>query len=255
MVKRIGKTPNSYMITRRILQAIEPNLNYKFLPNNLIPFPESYYQDNNKIAEYKYNRVERSPIKYNPEYNVRYSIIEGCWLNESYHVNNNSNILGSFGKFLTESKLTIPINIASKINVEYYGCRLIDIFNTFSFTAKEDLPLTEMDIGPEYVKNYIEIENLGGGNYLEYHDNPHFHSPMNEYTRGHIILAKKTNNNVYHISAFIIPYNTGLYTPGYVIHNDSHLVGNWMVVYSKTDNYSTVLMRDKTNQLTTFNFE
>jgi hypothetical protein len=240
IVNRIGKTPNSFMITKRIIKTISPNIKYKFLPKNLLPIPD-YYGENTYA-----NSFSKS--------HLRFAIVDGLWSDEKFIVNDKSNILGSNGKFTTDSHISIPLNVASAKNVEYYGAKLIEIFNIFDFQAKEDLPLTEVIIGDDYIKDFIEVEELGGGNYLEYHDNPHFHAPMNIHSNGHIILGKKINENKYHLSAFIIPMYYGLYTPGFVIHNDSYLLGDWMVVYSKTDNYSTVLLRDKNNNITKFSF-
>lgn len=240
IVNRVGKTASSYMITKRIVKSIYPNLKYKYLPNNLIPLPDYDGEETKANILYKNH--------------LRYTIINGEWLNEKFYDNDKSNILGFNGKFITDSHISIPLNIASMSNVEYYGAKLIEIFNIFSFDAKEELPLTEVIIGDNYIKDFIEVEELGGGNYLEFHDNPHFHAPMNVFSKGHIILAKKVNDNQYHISAFIIPMYYALYTPGFVIHNDSYLLGDWLVVYSKTDNYSTVLLRDRIDNITKFSF-
>ena len=72
---------------------------------------------------------------------------------------------------------------------------------------------------------------------------PHFHMPRDRCAGGHIILRELDEYIL--LAAFEIPYGYALYTPGSVIHNDCFLTGKYIVVYSKTDNYSNVLLRNK----------
>jgi hypothetical protein len=239
IVNRFGTTANSYMRTVKILKTIKPNINYKILLKNLV-----------EIEEIK------SHINFNPfnKLNInepKYIEIEGNWIleNKEHITLNNSNILGNFGKLITESNINIPINIANYYNVQYYDAKLFNLYDIIKFDTEQDLPLTEMVIGDEYVKNFIEVEDLGGGQYLEYHNNPHFHSPILSSNSGYYILGKKNENKI-KLSAFIIPFQKAIYTPGNIIHSDANLVGNWLVVYSKTQLYSSVLLRDKENKLT-----
>ena len=123
------------------------------------------------------------------------------------------------------------------------------------FETKEPLPLTEMSIGVDYVNDFINNKDLGGGQYLEYHDTPHYHAPLNSDNKGYIILGKMNDYKTkIRLSAFLIPYYKGLYTPGNIIHNDANLIGRWLVVYSKTENYSTVLLRDTEDNCSKINF-
>lgn len=241
MINRIGKSKESFMVTNRIIQNIYPNTPYKVLIKNLLPLQETKSHVINSIN----NDIYTIP---------KYIDINCEWNNKRSIVNNNSNLLGNFGKVLINNEINIPINTANKGNVSFYGAKLFNIFEILYFKSKDTLPLTEMIIGKDYVKNFIEQKEYGGGQYLEYHDNPHYHSPMQSDNKGYYILGKKINNNKIRISAFSIPYLTGIYTPGFVIHSDANLVGKWMVVYSKTNIYSTVLMRDNDDNCTKINF-
>ena len=237
LVKRLGTLISSYMITNNIIQEIHPNINYKIHRNNLVPLPE-YKLDK------PYIYIENIP---------KFIDINNNWNNIENIKSNNANILGNFGKFETESILYLPINYANKGNVYYYGAKLFNINELIKFNfnyTNNYLPLTHMSIGKDYSKNYLENINLGGGQYFEVHDNPHFHSPLNSDNKGFIILGKVINNKI-RLSGFIIPWNTALYIPGGIIHNDGNLIGNWMVCYSKSLNFSTVLLRDKNNKCTT----
>ena len=243
MVNRVGITTNSYMKTVKILKTIKPNINYKILLKNLV-----------EIEELK-SHTHINPFKKLNIIEPRYIEIECDWIlaNTENNTPNVANILGNFGKLITNSNINIPINIASYDNVKFYNATLFNLYDLIKFECEEDLPLTEMIIGDEYVKNYIEDEKLGGGQYLEYHNNPHFHSPISSNNSGYYILGKKEYNKI-KLSAFTIPFHKAIYTPGYIIHSDANLVGNWLVVYSKTNMYSSVLLRDKENKLTKIKF-
>jgi hypothetical protein len=241
IVNRLGTSTNSYMKTVKILKTIKPNINYKILLNNLMEVEE--------VKSYKQS------LSYNKTIEPKYIEIEGDWILENNEniISNNANILGNFGKLITDSNINIPINIASQDNIQFYNAKLYNLYDLIQFDFEEDLPLTEMLIGDEYVKNYIDVKHLGGGQYLEYHNIPHFHSPMYSNNSGYYILGKKDNKKI-KLSAFIIPFHKAIYTPGNIIHSDANLVGKWLVVYSKTKHYSTVLLQDKKNKLTTINF-
>jgi hypothetical protein len=100
-----------------------------------------------------------------------------------------------------------------------------------------------MSIGPNYVEKWIWNKDVG--EYLEYHDRPHLHVPMNEDASGYLILGKLVGKECYCLTAFSIPYGYGIYTPPNIIHSDAHLVGKYLTVYSKTESYSTVILKNK----------
>jgi hypothetical protein len=244
MVNRLGTTKSAFMKTERIIQTIHPKLNYKILLQQFLSLPEPEFSFQPSNNSFKSNVLMNIP---------KFVEIDSKWTDDKSIKQNNSNILGSFGRLTVPSEISVPVNVANYDNVKYYGATLYSIFDIINFEAKEILPLTEMIIGQDYVNNFILEKNLGGGQYLEYHDNPHYHSPMAPDNKGFLILGKLVENKI-RLSAFIIPYYKGIYTPGYVIHNDANLVGRWLAVYSKTDNYSTVLLRDKNDNCSKINF-
>jgi hypothetical protein len=238
IVNRLGTTKHSFMRTERIVQTIHPEVNYKILLQQFMALPE-YNLTLNKV------QCVEEP---------KFIDIDSEWTDDKSIKQKNANILGSFGKLIVPSEIYIPVNIASYKNVKYYGATLFNIFDIIKFKAKEAIPLTEMVIGSDYVNDFILDKELGGGQYLEYHDIPHYHAPMSLENKGYLILGKLNENKI-RLSAFLIPYFKGIYTPGFVIHNDANLVGRWLVVYSKTDNYSTVLLRDKNDNCSKIKFE
>jgi len=238
IVNRIGRTKNSYMITNKIIRNIYPNVNYKILLQNLLPLPE--YTINKK-----YIYQESIP---------KFIDVPHIWDHHKKILKGNNNILGDFGTLITDSEIKVPINIANHNNVKYYNAELYNLYDIIKFKTKDPLPLTHMSIGIDYVKDYIENENLGGGQYLEIHDNPHFHAPLNANNKGYYLLGKIVKDKL-RLSAFYIPFYKAIYTSGFIIHSDANLVGDWLVVYSKTDNYSTVLLQDSKNKMTKITFQ
>jgi len=53
----------------------------------------------------------------------------------------------------------------------------------------------------------------------------------------------------YRLSAYKIPFGYGIYTPPHLLHADAFLVGRYIVVYSVTENFSTVILKSKNNEL------
>ena len=132
-------------------------------------------------------------------------------------------------------------------NLEYYGAVLFHIGDQICLNHYNDLPVTKMNIGDNYVKGFLLNEELGGGCYLEYHNTPHFHMPLNEQASGHLILGKITDSGC-QLSAFKIPYGCAIYTKPLTIHCDGYLTGDYLVVYTVTDSYLTMLLKNKENK-------
>jgi hypothetical protein len=109
-----------------------------------------------------------------------------------------------------------------------------------------------MFIGKDYISHYIMNKNLGGGVYLEHHDNPHFHSPANKSSKGFLTIGKKYDNYI-ELTGFKIPYGTGVYMPPHTLHNDCFLIGHWNVVYDTSNDFFTGLLRTEDNELVKFN--
>jgi len=221
MVSRNGKSINSYMITTNLV-GLTKKSNF---PSKQIIIPN-----------------------YEPKYEKLY----GDW-NHNYKINqDNTNILGNsciFDSYFYSLK--IPIEKATNKNLSYYGAKLVENYQDIEWS--DELPVFEMEIGDKYLDDYILQENYGKGFYLEYHNTPHFHKPLRNDSRGHLILGKKVSQIEYHLTAFEIPYGYGIYTPPYTIHNDCCLIGKYLVIYTKTNKYSTANLYYK-DQLVNINF-
>jgi|HubBroStandDraft_4_1064222.scaffolds.fasta_scaffold68854_2 hypothetical protein len=228
MVDRKTDDPDSYMITEELVGVVLPQKSYRVTLEGLVVKQQS----DNKAVSYAF---------YDSQVLPPFISVSGEWVQAEKAEGSNANILGGNGRLKIGNKtLAIPVAQTNSANLEYYGARMLKFGDEVIFETDRALPVFRMQIGINYAKNYLLKNNFGGGFYLEYHDMPHFHMPLNEESGGYLILGKKAENNSYHLSAFSIPFGAAIYTPGNVIHDDALLVGSYQVVYSVTENFSTV---------------
>jgi hypothetical protein len=236
IVDRRGSTPNSFMKTDSICGEILPGSIYRIEKDRLIQLLRSPKLPQSKL--------------FCSDAKIKTVTFIGDWIDSNEH-KDDSNILGSIGQLkIDRPTLIIPEEITTEKTVAFYGAKLLTIGDNILFDTEVPLPVTKMQIGNEYINSYIMSETGANGVYLEYHDRPHFHMPLNENATGYIILGKndnftklphkENNSQKYMLTAFKIPYDKAIYTPPYVFHNDCFLVGDYCVVYSITPNYSTV---------------
>ncbi|MFK7871678.1 MAG: hypothetical protein AB8C84_00710 [Oligoflexales bacterium] len=232
MVERYGENPDAYMKTERILKWLQPQVSYQ------IPSMEKDEKQN--VVMSALCSSQKPPMLK----------VEAQWNKEESIQREDASILGGFGTLIVDNEkdFCIPVAPSQKSFFAYYGAYLIPYDNVVQFESDSPLPLTEMRIGPLYAEQYLMDEQLGGGFYLETHDRPHFHMPLNVEASGYLILGKM-NGRYLEVSAFSIPYGYSVYTPPEVIHNDGFLVGHYKVVYSVTEHYSTVLLQNQTGQM------
>lgn len=231
-VNRFGSTNDSFMISCKIIDLYNINQNLLFINNTL---HRIHYEDyKNTIFIKKPNHIK----------------INGLWIknidNNKTFLNNN--ILGNNGLFIIDNNEDIYIPIESNIYLSYYGAILLKNGDSFNLNNNKILPLFKMNIGKNYVKNYLLDEKYGGGFYIEYHDLPHYHQPVNENSSGFIILGNLKNNSLF-LTSFKIPYKHALFIPSNILHSDAYLIGEYNVIYGKTNKYSTVIFKNKNLQI------
>lgn len=219
IINRRTKTEDSNMTSTRFIKEIKKNTNYKITPSTL--------EESNQ-------GITLTITKKKPK--INYKFIKCDWQNNDMSLEtDDSNILGKSGQLKVEENIDIPI--INSNSLWYYDVKLYNIGDIISFD--DDLPLFEMEVGKNYVKEYIM--KIAGGVYLEQHARPHFHMPLDPQATGYIILGKFVEGGI-HVSAFKIPFNKALYIPNNVIHNDCFLIGKYNVIYSKTPDYKTMLL-------------
>jgi len=181
-----------------------------------------------------------------------------------------TNIFGKNSMLLVDRDVvTVPISATTPENLACFGAELITPADTFAFDIpplRDCLPLSKMRVGKDYVGGFImrDAEDVVGGSdetcfsgvYLERHDVPHFHMPLNDSTRGCLMLGKiekcgdgdgDGDGKKLQLCAFNIAYGTAVYTHPWTLHNDCFLVGEFAVVYASTENFhtGTVLSKGK----------
>ena len=236
MVNRKGKNKDAYMLLRNISKAITPGVLYELKNSDLVKANKNIKQ----IELVKNNIKPKAHIEINAKWDKK----------EEFGLK--SNILGGLGSLIVNSTQKDPIIVkiaeTTSENLAYYGATLIKEGEGVIFEADKHLPLTEVSIGTNYIDGYIHVKEKGGVTFLEYHDRPHFHTPINDKAKGHLILGRKEGEKII-LSAFQIPYGYGIHTCPYTIHTDAYLVGEYRVIFSVTKNYSTTILKNKNKAL------
>lgn len=231
-VNRIGNIPTAFMKTTDIKKEIIPDKCYEKGKNDIFI-------------------TDKPPTNFSSKISIpKHCILKGKWEHSKDTQKDKSNILGNIGSFISENDtLEIPIAHTKLETLAYYKAILINKGDCLKFQTKIPLPLFSMEIGKDYIKEYMLKEEHANGIFIEYHNLPHLHMPIDKHAKGYLILGKKIKNNIYHLSAFSIPYQSAIYTSPNVIHNDSFLIGKYYVIYSKTDSFSTVRLMNSKNKI------
>lgn len=235
IVNRRGTTTDSFMVTERIAGHTLPGHTYEIQAG--------------KITSVSNVSTKQAPLP-QPK-TPPHVVFSGNWDKTESITNTNATILGGLATLsLDIDNLDIPEAPATSEFLAYYGAHLLAEGDLFTLDGDEPLPISVMNIGSDYVNGYLLNPFDGGGAYLESHDRPHLHMPLTPDAKGHLILASR-DGDVYNMTAFSIPYGFAVYTSPHVLHDDAFLIGRYMVIYSVTDEYSTVLLRNKSGAVVT----
>ena len=163
-------------------------------------------------------------------------------------IQTNNNILGKNSFILIEDKLLkIPVELATNEKLNYYLCNLIENGDVFKLNNNCDIQNLNISVGTNYLKDYILQPRLGDGLYIEIHNTPHFHQPLNSDCGGYLILGKIKRDELI-LTAFRIPFGKAIYTPPNIHHCDACLVGEYNVIYTITEKYKTYLIYNEDNK-------
>lgn len=244
IVNRHGRHQDAFMITRDIISVIKPNQPYQFL-----------FDDNNLPT---LTAVDATPPRSRESDTIgrpKHAVLRGNWVDAVQASATDANILGGVGQLILEGTgtVTVPIVPANEADLAFYRAQLISPASIVNFATHENLPLTEVSIGKDYVEHYLAETELGGGEYIEYHDQPHFWAPQNEQSGGHILLGRQAGAD-YYFTGFHIPFGSGVYLSPYTLHSDAYLLGDYLVVYALSGHYSTVLLRDNKKSVQRLDF-
>lgn len=236
LVNRQGKNEKSFMQTENFLGSVQGDEEYTLTLDGFVP-SKSHHKARADLP------TATTPV---------YALLDGTWDDTIDTDIADANILGGNGRYILpqgQDTITIPIADCTAENLAFYGCHLVNLGDTIKFETNESLPVTITTIGEDYVNGYLMDEQRGGGSYLEYHDRPHFHMPLTCDAGGFLIIGRTIEGIGTAVSAFQIPYKSGIYMAPWCIHSDAYLMGCYMVIYSKTDHFSTVIVRQQDNTL------
>jgi hypothetical protein len=167
--------------------------------------------------------------------------LDAIWDPDPVHSGNKNNILGDNGRLLLNNPaIEIPCVEATNEFLSYYGGLLIQPGEIVTF-PDHIYPIWQMHIRRNYINQFLMTDD-GGGFYLEYHDQPHYHHALNG--EGYYLLAKWNHNHTrMQITGFKIPNGHAIYTRKGAIHCDAGLIGDYLVGYTIAKACSTVLLR------------
>ncbi|MEH6443147.1 MAG: hypothetical protein V7784_04535 [Oceanospirillaceae bacterium] len=239
IIDRLGNSEDAYMRTENIIGYAEPSKTYQVGLAGMLEAPEL---DIPAMPEPM--APPRTPLT-------------GQWYSAIDLTIKDANILGGNGRYVLQQgdeQLEIPIADATPEHLAYYKCHLVKVGEAVRFESTGNLPLTITCVGKDYAPGYLLDSNIGGGAYLEIHDRPHFHMPLDADCGGYLILGQENAQGVKEISAFKIPFGYAIHMSPWTIHADSYLVGRYMVIFSATPEFSTVIIRQQNGDLAGVDF-
>ena len=226
------------MRTEDVTGQVLPGAPYALVPGGLRPVP----------AE---TPDTPSPAPVEPPH----ALIRGAWRRDGARASGEASILGTLDEFVLPAgvdRLSTPLLTARPEWVAFYASRLLAHGDIVRFPADAELPVTITTVGATYVDGYLMRPEHGSGTYLEVHNRPHFHMPVGEASAGGYLLGKSVRGDGYKVTAFRIPPSHGIVTGPGAIHNDAHLIGRFVVIYSLTPDFSTAILRRSDGALGAF---
>lgn len=240
LVNRQGTDSNAYMRTENIIGHAEHGKLYQLGWQGLTEIEDDG-------QEIQLPEAEEPP----------HAVLTGQWQQEVDLTTEDANILGGMGTYYLrndDTGIQIPVAKCSPENLAYYDSQLVKVGETTRFDSTGNLPITITAVGKTYAQNYLMDPVKGGGTYLEVHDRPHFHMPVEEDAAGYLILGKQDKDGADRVSAFQIPYGYAVHMAPWAIHSDAYLTGRYLVIYSATPEFSTVIIRQQNGDLGNIEF-
>lgn len=250
-VHRCGSIPDSCMNTNTLEKIINYKTPYVFSSERGVElssevFCEKGVPSAHKRASWR-QQTDILPL------GMPYAKYKGTWLKKATTKQDDANILGGYSKLMFDTRgkeLAIPSCVATEEYLSYYKAHLLQSGDCFLFDTQREYPIFTMEVGTNYIEGFIKKKGI----YLEYHNEPHFHQPMESSSRGHYILAREVPGEpgYFHITAFAIPFGRAVYSEPFAIHCDAHTVGKWRVGYIDAEEFSTALLYNSNDQFTFF---
>ena len=147
----------------------------------------------------------------------------------------NANVFTGLGALLVPDGFRIPAVQATPDNVKFYGLTLLPEREPFMIDSDEyDMALIEYDYSKNYRDDFLTQAKGGGGYFVERHNFPHLHVPLDDACGGYIVIGKQMAARQFAFTAFQIPHRHALYTPANTIHGDGTLVGKHAISVARS---------------------
>lgn len=145
-----------------------------------------------------------------------------------------ASIFAGLGALLVPDGFQIPAVVATRENVKFYGLTLLGEGDRLTINTDYDVALIEYDYKKNYRDEFLTERKGGGGYFVERHDFPHLHVPLDDKCGGYIVIGKQMSKRRFAFTAFQIPHRHGLYSPSGTIHGDGTIVGNHAITVART---------------------
>jgi len=128
----------------------------------------------------------------------------------------------------------IQTDIATSETVGYYGAQIAGTTNTENkeIFIETRHAIQDFTYEEDYFKKWVEGDAGGPG--LEFHSFHHIDMPLQQ-DAGHYILAKFADDQKteIHITAFKVPEQHTIFTPGGVLHTNNYQQGTWRIMLAE----------------------
>jgi hypothetical protein len=200
MVDRRATMANSNMTTTSFLTCVDGKTLYHFEAGRG-PVPV----DSTVALAVDPSQIRSFHMRQDMPPGLRFATVTAQWVLASSNEADDQNILGGTGKLIVmtdDKSIDIPVIDATEELLSYYRAHLLNDGDYFHFETQRDYPLFMMDIGENYIKEFIMKKKKGL--YLEYHNEPHYHEPVNEQTRGCYCLVEFLLNFVANFNKLLV---------------------------------------------------
>lgn len=239
MVNRCGRGHDAVQIIRAIIGTVDKEHTYRITLDGLFEISDGLFTTNPAVTH--------TPVR--PKLAA---LIDAEWSSLEGAKQKHDNLLGRSCRLVVEDMelLRVPTAPASHEHLAFYGAELYQLGDTIKFrTPLKAMAVARAYIGQNYVSGYLLQPDLGGGAYLERHNQPHLHVPLNKDAAGHLILAKQVASGSFIMSAFRIPFGYAVYTRSNTLHCDSFLIGEYLAVFAVEDDYRTGIVMGRNGEI------
>lgn len=175
-----------------------------------------------------------------------------------------ANFFGRYGTFelLDDIKnlvfKTVDIDALTEESLAFFGAKKLTPtnaslagFNTFD----EPLFAIVYDYDKDYLEKYAHVEALGGGEFLEAYNFPHFFKPLGPECAGSTIIGKlvsfdqENKIGTYKLISVSIKFPSAITIESGVIHGNAGFIGPYVISSNPHGQASLAIMHNKDNEM------